>query len=88
MKEKFFDKNTLLDFRSNYKKLIHRWNDKNPNINLLNNKFIKENEFFKLINRQKRKNLNIMSAEEINQLFSIKNRDEEIFNQIFSELDN
>jgi len=28
-----------------------------------------------------------MSARDINQLFSISNKDEEIFNQIFDELD-
>ncbi len=66
---------------------MHRWNGKNPHHNNANNKVIKENDFFKVINKQKKQNVNTMSAKDINQLFSIRNKDEEIFNQIFAEFD-
>ena len=63
----------MLDFRSKSKKIVHRWNKNNNNAGK-----VKENNFDKLINSGKKVNLNVMSAKEIKELFSIKSRDNDL----------
>ncbi len=90
IKEEKYIKNTFLDFKHNLNKLINRWNSNNPkaNINNNNNINIKDNAFNKFISiSKKNKDKNpFISSEEIRQLLNIQKRENEILNNICSEL--
>ena len=75
----------MFDFRANVNKICHRWtnNDKTKKLTLIKSKSIKENDYFKVINNVKKEEIkNDMTRNELYQLFYIKNRDQDIINQI------
>ena len=68
---------TIYDFKSNYKKLIHHWNENNPNAVLYDGMDENNIKADRKFNKTKKKIVeSYMTAEEIFNLFSIENKNE------------